>query len=224
MLDLLAFFRSITPPPGGLLSSKLSGDPGNSVCRVGEREYFLAGRVWFRFAVAAKEASLREVRVTAVATLGVDEKWLPRGFLGLPPVLLALILIPLAPLFWLLCPLWLPLRFAQNFVGCLQFSHSVKNRASSVISRTLPEGAWPHPDSMRATPLMAVWVSALVFSVVVLVLLCPCAAPVDEVAPSRVWVVGAELLLRLGVGSETTELLNLLNWPSEGLWMPSGAS
>lgn len=73
VFDLLAFFRS-TPTPGSLLSSRLSGDPGNSVCRVGEREYFLAGRVWFRFAVDIAAASFREVRVTAVATLGVDAK------------------------------------------------------------------------------------------------------------------------------------------------------
>ena len=42
------------------------------------------------------------------------------------------------------------------------------------------------------------------------------------------WLVGAELLRRLAadvvVGSAVAELLSLLNWPSEGLWIPSGAS
>ena len=124
---------------------------------------------------------------TSVATSGVDVEWcllLPRphacddaqGNTGVIDEVatptLAVVALPLI------------LFLLVDLEDCNLHSHSVKKTASSCTRGELPEKwacpklvvwAWPHSPSRIATPLKAVWVSALVFSV-----FSACTTDVDE--------------------------------------------
>lgn len=189
--------------PGKGAPASVLGEAG--VFLTGDNEYFLGlfdGRLWPEW-----QAALDVILVEECNMFGVEVEWVE--FKSSEPSCL--------------CPLFSACSLLLTTFKL--HSHSVKNMASEVWPKLW---ACPHSFSKMATPLKAVWVSALVFSV---------PASRDETAEEAAGVEdeGAELLRLLEADSAWDDplltvmkllplVLGVVNCLSEGLWTPSGAS